>query len=108
MKCSISYGDSTRWTLLAIIIASGSSAWAECGCFCVGGDPRTLCTTVGEAQADPHLCPLAMSNSCPTHIDPAVARTYSAPESEATNCRDVDVYDPVRGAYMTARACDVL
>ena len=52
-------------SLLAIfLIAVGSSAWAECACFCANGAPTTMCTTVGEAQDNPTLC-AAANLSCP-------------------------------------------
>jgi len=98
---------SLKYVFAAMLMMIGSSAWSDCGCFCVDGELQTMCTTVDGAQDSPVLCPTSGS-SCPQEADGSVTSTYQAPESDAVNCRDVRVYDAIRGEYVTAKACDVI
>lgn len=84
----------------------GSSAWSNCACFCMEGQLTTLCTAVGEAQNSPDLCPA--HGSCPSEAGTADSAGYAPPDDNAVNCRDVRVYDAIRGEYVTAKACDVI
>lgn len=86
----------------------GSSAWSDCACFCVAGELKTLCTTVDEAQGNPRLCPPADSASCPQDDGASSNASYESPDGDAVNCRNVRVYDAVRGEYVDAKACDVI
>jgi hypothetical protein len=90
-----------------MLLMIGSSAWSDCACFCVGGELQTMCTTIDGAQDNPVLCP-TIGYNCPQEAESSASSTYTAPESEAVNCRDVRVYDAIRGEYVTARACDVI
>lgn len=53
------------------------------------------------------LCP-TLGSSCPPVADGADSTAYEAPEQDAVNCRDVKVYDAIRGEYVTAKACNVI
>jgi hypothetical protein len=90
-----------------VLCCLGGVAWAECACFCVEGQARTLCTTVTEAQQDPTLC-RADQAACPAPDAAAAATGYEAPAEGATNCRDMQVWDPAQNDYVSVKACDVL
>jgi len=83
-------------------------AFSQCGCLCIEGVPKTLCTTVEEAQAKPGLCG---QQHCPEYVAAEVhenSRTrYLSPNSFADNCRDVRVFDPSVSGYMGIKVCDV-
>jgi hypothetical protein len=98
---------SLKYMFLAMLMMIGSSAWSDCACFCVSGELQTMCTTVDGAQDSPVLCP-TMGSSCPPVADGGSSTAYEAPEQEAVNCRDVKVYDAIRGEYVTAKACNVI
>jgi hypothetical protein len=96
-------------TLLAVVaICLASTARGDCGCFCVDGERRTLCSGIGEAGDDPNLCPPLEPGACPMDPDAGTGTSYEAPAPNAVNCRDVRVYDPSRGQYVSVRACDVI
>ena len=69
---------------------------------------RTLCTDLEEARENPDLCPPVSQAACPTDADSVANTTYDAPDERATHCRDVRIYDALKGAYVTVRACNVL
>lgn len=95
---------------LLLLVASGGigvTAQAECGCYCVDGGLRTLCSTVAEAQAEPELCAAAVATRCPVQLESPPASGYAPPNEVVTNCRDIRVYDPARGSYLNRRACDL-
>jgi hypothetical protein len=94
--------------LVTFLMMIGSSAWSDCACFCVDGELQTMCTTVDGAQDNPGLCPITESAGCPQSNSDATSASYEAPEGDAINCRDVRVYDAIRGEYVSARACDVI
>jgi len=96
-----------QWIVAAGFLAAGSMAAADCACFCVNGELRTMCTTVEEAQNDPVLCPVYAAASCPLESVSTSGEAYEAPVDGATNCRDVRVWDSVSGAYIDVKACDV-
>lgn len=100
-------GITTGFLLGAVALLS-SSASAECGCLCVNGTMKTLCTTVEEAQANPTLCDLSSPIACPTEFDGPAGATYDSPQDGADNCRDLRIYDPARGDFVSVKACDVL
>lgn len=99
---------SVQFMLVAMVTVFGASAWGNCACFCVEGQLTTMCTDVGEAQNNPNLCPSETSASCPQNFSTEGAGSYEAPNESAQNCRDVKVYDAVRGQYVTAKACNVI
>lgn len=105
----------TRITSLAfgsLLLASGlfasGTAAAECACFCVDGELKTMCTTVEAAQENPTLCSAYRSLSCPEDPGDAPTASYAPPEAGATNCRDLRIFDALRGVFTSIRACDVL
>jgi len=94
--------------LAAFLLLAGTSAWADCACFCVNGELTTMCTEAGEAQDSPDLCPASSVASCPQEAEGAASASYEAPSDAAVDCRNVRVFDAVRGEYVTAKACNVL
>lgn len=97
-----------RFMLVAMLMGFGASAWSDCACFCVEGELTTMCTDASQAQDSPNLCPPSSSASCPQSFSTDGASSYEAPNEHAENCRDVKVYDAVRGEYVTAKACNVI
>lgn len=93
--------------MVAGIFSLSPLATAECACFCADGELKTLCTTVAEAQANPAVCPVYSAASCPLSSADAGGNSYDAPTEGAINCRDVQVWDSVRGRYVDVKACDV-
>ena len=70
------------------------------------GVPRTLCTSVEDAQAEPGLCG---QRHCPDYVATEEGgRRYVAPSAFADNCRDVRVWDRGQGRYTGVKVCDVL
>ena len=109
----IELGGSAMQLLLKCFLASfllvlGSTVWANCACFCVDGSPKTLCTTVSEAQGEPNECPALSPNSCPADLETVSGGVHEAPEAGATNCRDVRVWDAALDRFSNVKACDVL
>ena len=94
--------------MLVSMMMFSASASAECACFCVNGDLQTLCTEVGEAQDEPALCSAYSQNQCPSEPGDRASVSYDAPEDGATNCRDLRVFDALRGVFKSVKACDVL
>ncbi len=96
-------------SLLALIVLvwPASSAWAECACFCVDGELRTMCTTVEEAQGNPSHCAAHMQRACPEDPAGATGATYETPAEGAENCRDLRVFDALHGTFKDLKACDV-
>lgn len=90
----------------AALLSSGANA--DCACLCVDGNMKTLCSSVEEAQANPTLCDLSSPMACPSDFRGPEGATYDSPHDEATNCRDLRVYDPARGDFVSVKACDVL
>ena len=99
---------SLKYMLVAILMLIGSSAWSDCACFCVEGELATMCTGVNEAQDSPDLCPTNSGASCPQETDTADSASYDSPDNDAVNCRNIRVYDAIRGEYVTAKACNVI
>ena len=99
---------SLKYMLATALLLLGSSAWSDCACFCVAGELETMCTTVDGAQDSPNLCPATESASCPVEFGEVGSSSYEAPKSDAVNCRDVRVYDAIRGDYIDAKACNVI
>jgi len=100
-------GITTGLLFGAVALLSGSAS-ADCACFCVDGNMKTLCSSVEEAQANPTLCDLSSPMACPSEFRGPERATYDAPHGDAANCRDVRVYDAARGDFTTVKACDVL
>jgi len=99
---------SLKYMLATILMVVGSTAWSDCACFCVGGELETMCTTVDGAQDSSNLCPISDTATCPQGGTEAASASYEAPDSDAIDCRDVRVYDAIRGEYVNAKACDVI
>ena len=99
---------SLKYVLVGMLTLVGSYAWSDCACFCVEGALTTMCTDAGEAQNSPNLCPADAGGSCPQQFSTEGAANYEAPNDSAVNCRDVKVYDAIRGEYVTAKACNVI
>jgi hypothetical protein len=93
--------------ILAGVLAA-PAAVAECECFCVNGALQTLCTTVEEAQSNVNRCAGRAPSSCPVDLDAPTAEQYPAPADDATNCRDVQVYDAGAGQHTAVKVCDVV
>jgi hypothetical protein len=100
--------NSLKYMLAALLMLVGSSAWSDCACFCVDGELTTMCTEAGEAQDNPNLCPPSSAASCPQESEGSTSASYEAPTDAAVKCRNVRVYDAIRGEYVTAKACDVI
>jgi hypothetical protein len=82
------------------------SMFSQCGCLCVEGVPKTLCSTVEEAQQNPAVCGL---RHCPDYVaTEADGQRYVSPHAFADNCRDVRVWNGAAGAYTGIKVCDVL
>jgi hypothetical protein len=102
-------------TLVAIpVLAIGSIAaagavqtvFSQCGCLCVEGVPRTLCSSVEEAQAKPGLCG---RTQCPDYVATENGgQRYVSPHAFADNCREVRVWDAETRRYSGIKVCDVL
>lgn len=101
-------GGAAAITMLVSMMLFSSPAAAECACFCVNGDLQTMCTTVEEAQADPAMCSAYSHKQCPSEPGDRAGNNYEAPADGATNCRDIRVFDALRGVFNTVKACDVL
>ncbi len=97
-----------RCFLASFLLTLGSTAWADCACFCMDGSPKTLCTTVSEAQAEPNECPAQSPNACPSDLQHVSGSPHDAPEEGATNCRDASVWDSANDRFLNVKACDVL
>ena len=100
--------SSLKYMLVAFLMMVGSSAWSDCACFCVDGDLVTMCTDVGEAQDKPNLCPNDGSASCPQVPEVSSGGSFETPVDGAIDCRNIRVYDAIRGEYVTAKACNVI
>lgn len=89
------------------------TVWGQCGCMCVEGAHRTLCTSVLEAQAEPDACGLQLSRSlCPVDVpvdaEGATPLTrYPPPVENAVNCREVRIWDDAQNGYTSVKVCDV-
>ena len=97
-----------RSLLASFLLVLGSAVWADCACLCVDGSPKTLCTTVSEAQAEPNECPALAPNTCPADLENVSGGVHEAPEEGATNCRDVRIWDTANDRFSNVKACDVL
>lgn len=93
--------------LTVFLLGLGSGAWAECACLCADGMLRTMCTTVGEAQADPSLC-MTSGASCPLDTGTREGVGYESPVEGAVDCRSMRVWDAIENIYRDVAACDVL
>ena len=94
--------------LLMVLLMVGASAWSDCACFCVDGELATMCTEVGEAQDSPNLCPNSGSASCPQEPEVGSSAAFESPAEGAVDCRNIRVFDAIRGEYVTAKACNVI
>jgi len=93
--------------LTVLLLAAGSSAWAECACLCADGMLRTMCTTLAEAQANPSLC-TTNSAQCPLDTGAAAGVSYESPVEGAVDCRSMRVWDATENTYLDVAVCDVL
>ena len=97
-----------KYMLVAFLLTVGASAWSDCACFCVEGELATMCTEIGEAQDNPNLCPNNGIASCPQEAEVGSSAVFEAPSDGAVDCRNIRVYDTIRGEYVTAKACNVI
>ena len=91
---------------IAVALAVASlGAHATCGCECVDGAPRTICTKLEEAASDPSLCGLE-----PPHCSPVSEPTTRArfdPPPGARDCREAAMADAAReGGPVIVKVCD--
>ena len=100
--------SSLKYMLAAFLMMVGSSAWSDCACFCVDGELATMCTEIGEAQDNPNLCPNDGNASCPQEPEVSATGSFETPADGAIDCRNIRVYDAIRGEYVTAKACNVI
>lgn len=99
---------SLQYMLAGLLMLVGSSAWSDCACFCVDGELATMCTDVSDAQDNPNLCPNSGSASCPQEPETSASASFEAPSEGAVDCRNIRVYDAIRGQYVTTKACNVI
>jgi hypothetical protein len=88
--------------------AAGIAA-ANCACQCIEGVARTLCTTLGEAQANPSACGAGehkvACDAAPPVTEPL--QRYQPPEG-AVDCRGARLWDPHTHSYaVVAKVCDL-
>ena len=102
------YLKSLKYLSGALLLLAGGAAWSDCACFCVSGELQTMCSTVEEAQSDVSSCAAQAARACPEESYTPASASYDAPEDGAVNCRDVRVFDALRGQFVDVRACDVL
>ena len=96
-----------RYSLIGLLMFLGSSALADCACFCADGELRTMCTSVAEAQHSAGLCVDAGASACLDATDPMLSTNYESPEAGALNCRDVRIWNPQTRVHLETPACDV-
>jgi hypothetical protein len=80
-----------RGAIVAAFALAPLSSYALCGCECVDGAPRTVCTKVGEAAADPALCGLDPPLCAPVGT-PAPKARFDPPPG-ARDCRAAAIAD---------------
>ena len=97
---------------LALIGSSGLFASVEsaeqCGCVCVDGMAKTLCTSVSAARTGRALC--MAQPSCPQPAaSPSEPATEYLPEpvSGVTDCRRATFWDRGLQVYRPGKICDV-
>lgn len=90
----------------ALAIASPPAA-ALCGCYCVDGVPRTLCSRMEEARDGAGHCHGVAPTGCPAALDSLELRFYDAPVEGAEDCRDARVWDADASAYTTRKICEL-
>ena len=88
------------------LLLAASMTWADCACFCADGKQVTMCNTVEEAQANTNECFVSEDLICPTATHAAPGSSYEAPETDATNCRDISVWKG--NTFEVVQACDVV
>jgi hypothetical protein len=98
------------WFAVAVFTwAVAGPAYATCACQCVEGVPRTACTSVDEARANPHACG-ANGRTIACATPPAREQPperYAAPDG-AVDCRAGRLWDPHTNAYsVVAKVCDL-
>jgi hypothetical protein len=94
--------------LVGGLAASGAAA-ATCGCQCIDGVARTLCSTLDEARGNPSLCRDAAGPIvCPAPRTPNSAPAlYDGPQG-TTGCRGARLWDPNSGEYVVeAKVCEL-
>jgi hypothetical protein len=94
--------------LTVILIGFGSSAWADCACFCAGGELRTMCSTVSEAQDNPTICATKSSEICPVDSEQGEPVSYESPSAGAVDCRSMRVWNSLDRSFVDVQVCDVL
>ena len=93
-----------KFLAASVLFLAGSLAWADCACFCADGKQTTMCNTVEEAQANTNVC-FVSDDICPTSSHEGSTTSYEAPAADATNCRDVSIWQG--NTFQVVKACDV-
>lgn len=95
--------------IVILLLSVSPPAFARCGCLCIEGSPRTLCTSILEAQLNPTLCGPTRLAVCPAMpVTEVELPKYDSPFAEGVDCREVRVWDPVQDGYTAVKVCDVL
>jgi hypothetical protein len=80
---------------------------AICSCECVDGVPRTICTQLEEAAADPSLCGLEPP-LCDPVGEPLSAKRFDPPPG-ARDCREAALADAsAKGDPTIVKVCDTV
>ena len=82
---------SMRRTLSIALCCLPSMSQAICSCECVDGAPRTICTKLDEAAADPSLCGLDPPLCSP--VGTPASRVRFDPPPGARDCREAALAD---------------
>ncbi len=96
--------------IVILLLSVAPPAFAGCGCLCIEGTPRTLCTSILEAQLNPSLCGPTVLAVCPALPTNEVSerKQYDSPFVDGVDCREVRVWDPAEDGYTAVKVCDVL
>jgi len=96
-----------RRTLVLALAFPPAATYALCSCECVDGAPRTICTKLDEAAADPSLCGLDPPLCSPVSVP--VSRARFEPPPGAQDCREAALADASRPADpAVVKVCDTL
>jgi len=103
------------WAVLGLCLTQQVTAapqhsprqWAECGCFCVAGQAKTLCNSVEEAQQNPLLCdPHKTCAPAAPPLDPP-QQPLLPPHPDAHNCERVPIRDETNRTVQQVNICEV-
>lgn len=95
------------WIAIGMLAIWAAPASANCSCQCIEGTPRTLCTRVDEAQANPSACGAgAQEIVCPSAPASAETLQHYTPPIGAADCLGQRLWDPRSGSYsVIAKVC---